>query len=243
MQELFNKTVRDIALEAPLTTRVFEEFKIDFCCGGRVPFEEACRKAGVEPAAVQAKLSSILADPDRKSIKYDERKSVSELVDHIVSKHHVFTRSEIARLLPLMDKVVSRHGENHVELSVIQSLFQELANELLPHMRKEEAVLFPYIEQVEAAATGRLPIPLAHFGTVQNPVRMMMFEHDRAGDILRKMRKLSSDYTAPADSCPSFKGLYAGFEDLERDLHRHIHLENNVLFPQAIEMESNLIEN
>ena len=189
MQELSNKTIREIALEAPLTTRVFEEFKIDFCCGGRVPFEEACQKAGVDPAIVQSKLN-----------------------------------------------------DNHPELFELQTLFHELADDLIPLMRKEEMILFPYIEQVDAASTGRIPVPLAPFGSVQHPVRMMMFEHDKDGDILRKMRATSSDYTTPPDACPSFKGLYAGLEDLERDLHRHIHLETNVLFPSAIDAERALVQ-
>jgi regulator of cell morphogenesis and NO signaling len=243
MQELSNKTIREIALESPLTTRVFEEFKIDFCCGGRVPFNEACEKAGVDPAAVQAKLDAIIENKSNGTIEAESlRKSPTEMIEHIVSTHHVFTRSEITRLLPLMDKVASRHGENHPELLLIQDMFRDLAEGLLVHMRKEEAVLFPYIGQVDAAASGRLPVPLSHFGSVQNPVRMMMFEHDRDGATLKKLRELSSDYTAPADACPSFKGLYAGLEDLERDLHRHIHLENNVLFPRAVDMETSMLQ-
>lgn len=243
MQELSNKTIREIALESPLTTRVFEEFKIDFCCGGRVPFNEACEKAGVDPAAVQAKLDAIIENKSNGTIEAESlRKSPTEMIEFIVSTHHVFTRSEITRLLPLMDKVASRHGENHPELLLIQDMFRDLAEGLIVHMRKEEAVLFPYIEQVDAAAAGRLPVPLSHFGSVQNPVRMMMFEHDRDGATLKKLRELSSDYTAPADACPSFKGLYAGLEDLERDLHRHIHLENNVLFPRAVDMETSMLQ-
>ena len=123
----------------------------------------------------------------------------------------------------------------------VERLLQELADELFVHMRKEEAVLFPYIEQLDRAVAGNRSVPTPHFGTVNNPVRMMMFEHERAGEMLRTMRSLSADYTAPADACPSYLGLYAGLEDLERDLHRHIHLENNVLFPKAIEMESQIL--
>jgi regulator of cell morphogenesis and NO signaling len=243
MQELSNKTIREIALESPLTTRVFEEFKIDFCCGGRVPFNEACEKAGVDPAAVQAKLDAVIENKNNGSTEAEKlRKSPTEMIEYIISTHHVFTRSEIARLLPLSDKVASRHGENHPELLLIQEIFRDLAEGLLIHMQKEEAVLFPYIEQIDAAASGRLPVPLSHFGSVQNPVRMMMFEHDRDGATLKKLRKLSSNYTAPADACPSFKGLYAGLEDFERDLHRHIHLENNVLFPQAVDMETVMLQ-
>ena len=236
MQEFSTKTVRDIALEAPLTTRVFEEYKIDFCCGGRVPFEEACQKAGVDPAVVKAKLETIL-EGSRSETNTGEKRTPKELIRFIESTHHAFTRDEFQRLLPLMNKVAGKHGEGHAELFEIQRLLNELADDLLPHMRKEEMVLFPYIEQLEVATTrGGVP-PIPHFGTVQNPVRMMMFEHEAAGAILREMRSLSNNYSAPEGACPSYRGLYAGLEDLEKDLHRHIHLENNVLFPEAIEME------
>jgi regulator of cell morphogenesis and NO signaling len=236
MHEFTDKTIREIALEAPLTTRIFEEFKIDFCCGGRVPFTDACRNAGVDPFIVATKLEKVLDEkPDASAA---EEKGPRELIAHIVDTHHAFTRSEIDRLRPLAAKVAGKHGENHPELTQVRDVFDELAAELLPHMQKEEMVLFPYIERLTIAAEKGLPAPLPHFGTVQNPVRMMMFEHDRAGDLLRQLRNLSNEYSAPADACPSYKGLYAGLEDLERDLHRHIHLENNVLFPRAVELEA-----
>ena len=239
MQEFATKTIREIALEAPLTTRVFEEYKIDFCCGGRVPFAEACEKAGVDPAIMMSKLEAVVDTARAEGVVAGDQRSPSELIDFIVSTHHAFTRDEFSRLLPLMYKVATKHGENHPELLEMQKLFQELANDLMPHMQKEEMVLFPYIRKTEAAQAGS-PLPFAPFGTVEHPVRMMMFEHETAGDILRQLRALSADYTAPEGACPSFKGLYAGIEDLERDLHRHIHLENNILFPQAIELENKL---
>ncbi len=231
-----NKTIREIALESPLTTRVFEEFKIDYCCGGRVDFAVACENAGVDPSSVQQKLESVMssAQPADASI---ESGTLTELADHIVNTHHVFTRDELARLDPLMEKVARKHGETHPELVEIQEKFKALNDELLPHLAKEEMVLFPYIKELDrATASGRSPLA-PHFGTVQNPVRLMMFEHDAAGDLLRRMRELSSDYTTPEGACPSYAALYAGLEDLEKDLHRHIHLENNILFPRAIEME------
>lgn len=234
---LSEKTVREIALEAPLTTRVFEEFKIDFCCGGRIPFADACEKAGVDPQAVAAKLKPLLEN----AVVDDsaaERMAPAELVDHIVDTHHLFTTREIQRLVPLAEKVAMRHGENHPELVEIRDLFIGLAEEMIVHMRKEEMHLFPYIVQLDRAIKAGRMAPMPPFGTVNNPVRMMMFEHDNAGEVLRKLRELSGDYTAPPDSCPSYKGLYAGLQDFERDMHRHVHLENNVLFPQAIEMES-----
>jgi regulator of cell morphogenesis and NO signaling len=237
MHDLSNKTIREIALEAPLTTRIFESYKIDFCCGGRVPFTEACRKAGADPFEVLTKLETVLDSSENESADLIERKKPGELIDHIVTEHHEFTRREIERLAPLAAKVANRHGDNHQELLEIERVFQELADELLPHMMKEEMMLFPFIEKLEAAENGKGPAPIPHFGTVNNPIRMMCFEHDKAGDLLKSLRELSADYTTPPDACPSFKGLFAGLEDLERDLHRHIHLENNVLFPQAIEME------
>ena len=240
MQEFATKTIREIALEAPLTTRVFEEFKIDFCCGGRVPFAEACEKAGVDPAVMASRLATVVENAKAQGPVRGDQRSQSELIEFIVATHHAFTREELARLAPLAAKVAGKHGENHPELFEIKRLFDEISVELMPHMAKEEAVLFPYIEQLErAVAAGRTP-PMPHFGTVQNPVRMMMFEHEAAGDILKKMRELSNGYSAPEDACPSFKGLYAGIEDLERDLHRHIHLENNILFPRAIETETSV---
>ena len=239
MQELATKTIREIALEAPLTTRVFEEFKIDYCCGGRIPFAEACEKAGVDPAAVMSKLENALNAPAVKD-NSAESKTQTELIEYIVDKHHVFTRNELERLLPLMNKVAMKHGEHHPELFEIKELFMAATDDLMPHMRKEEMVLFPYIEQLEFATTGGGVAPMPHFGTVRNPVRMMMFEHETVGDILRKMRSLSNDFTPPEGACPSYRGLYVGLEELEKDLHQHIHLENNVLFPRAIEMEEKL---
>jgi regulator of cell morphogenesis and NO signaling len=231
-----NKTIREIALESPLTTRVFEEFKIDYCCGGRVDFAVACENAGVDPASVQRKLESVMssAQPADGSI---ESASLTKLADHIVNTHHVFTRDELSRLAPLMEKVARKHGDNHPELFEIEEKFKSLNDELLPHLAKEEMVLFPYIKELDrATASGQSPLA-PHFGTVQNPVRMMMFEHDAAGELLRRMRELSSDYKTPEGACPSYGALYAGLEDLEKDLHRHIHLENNILFVRAIDME------
>lgn len=236
--QLTGKTIREIALEAPLTTRVFEEFKIDYCCGGRVHFAEACQNAGVDPRLVEQRLDTVIQSAGT-SADLIERSSPTDLIDHIVKTHHVFTRSELSRLLTLMEKVARKHGNGHPELLEMQEKLDALNTELLPHMAKEEMVLFPYIKELDNAKTrGRIAAP-PHFGSVRNPVRMMMFEHDAAGEILRKMRDLSSDYKVPEGACPSFAALYAGLEDLEKDLHRHIHLENNVLFVQAIELEGN----
>ncbi|MDM7922854.1 MAG: iron-sulfur cluster repair di-iron protein [Pyrinomonadaceae bacterium] len=236
MQEFGNKTVREIALELPQTTRVFEEFKIDYCCGGRKPLAEACANAGVDISAVVEKLTRTMSDRQADpSITPSD--SLTKLMDHIIDTHHVYTRKELSALFPLMEKVVRAHGGNHPELLELQESFIELANDLMPHLEKEELVLFPYIRRMEQNVRNGLGVPAAPFGTVMNPVRMMMMEHDTAGDILKKMRLLSGDYTTPPDACPSFTGLFHRLQELERDLHQHIHLENNVLFPEALEIE------
>ena len=238
MEDTASRTVREIALESPMTTRIFEEYHIDYCCGGRKPLAEACAAVGVDPAVLQKRLEEILASPDPNARYQPENATPSELISHIVSTHHVFTVEETARLRPLMEKVVHKHGESHPELLELREVFANLVDSLIPHMQREENVLFPYIQQLEAAVNSGSAPPLPHFGTVENPVRMMMRDHEGDGLRLGRIRHLTNHFTAPEGACPSFTALYAGLHDLERDLHRHIHLENNVLFPAAVELET-----
>jgi|SRR5688572_2589852 len=242
MQTFASKTIREIALEAPATTRVFEEFKIDYCCGGRKSLDEACATAGLDLIVVSEKIEAALKDQSARGENGGpETRSASELIDYIISTHHIFTIQEIERLTPLMEKVLTKHGDQHPELFKLQTIFHALADSLIPHMRKEESVLFPYIQMLESPITGNSPAPVPHFGTVANPIRMMMADHEEDGERLRVMREITSDYTLPMGACPSFNALYAGLQDLERDLHRHIHLENNVLFPAAVDLEQGLL--
>lgn len=238
MHTIATKTIREIALESPATTRIFEEFKIDYCCGGRKSLEEACTNAGLDFQLVANKVGAVL-NGERSTDDANEivHQSASALIDHIISKHHLFTVGEVERLGPLMEKVCSRHGYLHPELLKLQTIFTALADSLIPHMRKEEVVLFPYIQELERATKANLSAPIPHFGTVANPIRMMMSDHEEDGERLRIMREVSNDYKPPDGACPSFTALYAGLEDLEKDLHRHIHLENNVLFPTAVDLE------
>ncbi len=233
-----DKTVRDLALEMPQATRVLERLKIDYCCGGDMPLSEACATAGIEVANLERMLAEAeLAEVQGNGSQDFQQATLSELIGHILDKHHVYTKSEMARLDPLIDKVIAAHGENHAELRVIGNVFQRLCADLKPHMFKEEEVLFPYILEMERASQQQRPAPMAPFGTVNNPVRMMMMEHETVGAILRELRELSSNYTVPADGCISYQTLYQALEAFEGDLHQHIHLENNILFPRAIELE------
>jgi len=232
------RTVRELALEIPEATRIFEKIGIDYCCGGNKSLEEACATANLSVDEVLDSLE--LAEQTARAKQKDRNWQVEplvELVAHINSKHHKYTREAIARLGPLFDKVVSVHGKNHPELQQIRASFQEVAQELTTHMMKEEMVLFPYIVRMEEAVIQKEPVLPAPFGTVQNPVAMMMHEHDSAGDALRAMRQASAGYMPPGDACISYQTLYKALADFEADLHQHIHLENNILFPRAVAME------
>jgi regulator of cell morphogenesis and NO signaling len=235
------KTVKEYALEMPGATRIFEKLGIDYCCGGGHSLAEACAKAGVAVDEVLGSLERIENTDGTSASEGWQTASLAGLITHIVEKHHTFTRQELARLEALLTKVCGVHGQNHPELFHIQKQFQELSRELAPHMLKEERVLFPYIIQMEEAAKNNRMLPAPPFGTVRNPVRVMMVEHDAAGDILREMREVSSDYTTPEDSCISYQTLYGALAALEADLHQHIHLENNILFPRAAEMEASTL--
>ncbi|HJQ34907.1 MAG TPA: iron-sulfur cluster repair di-iron protein [Pyrinomonadaceae bacterium] len=230
------KTVRELALEVPNATRVFERLKIDYCCGGGRQISEACAAAGVPLERLSRMLDEACAAP----VEAQDFTAgpLSELIRHILDTHHVYTREESSRIQALLEKVCGKHGENHPELGQVRAAFLKLDADLQPHLFKEEQILFPYILRLEAARAGGGMPPFAPFGTVNNPVRMMMFEHDTAGDLLREIRAAAHDFQPPADACMSFSALYRAIEDFEKDLHQHIHLENNVLFPRAVELEN-----
>ena len=231
-----DKTVSQYALEMPNATRVFEKLKIDYCCGGGRPIGDACAAAGVG----LEELAGLLEQDAAASTHFDVARfgKLADLIDYIITKHHAFTRDEMERIDALLVKVCSKHGRNHPEVVVARSLFHRLCDDLKPHMHKEEAVLFPYIVAMEGAVGRRTAMPFAAFGTANNPVRMMMFEHDAAGGLLRELRAATKGYVAPDDACLSYRALYDALEAFERDLHEHIHLENNVIFARAVEMEN-----
>jgi len=232
------RSVRELALENPAATRVFEKVGSDYCCGGRKSLEEACAAANL---AVDEVIDCLeLADEESRTKRKDrnyQRVLLADLVAHINYTHHKYTREEIARLGPLFDKVLSVLGKNHPELQHVRAAFRGLAQELTMHMMKEEAVLFPYIVCMEEVIIQKETVLAPPFGSVQNPVAMMMHEHDSAGDALKAMRQASAGYIAPGDAGISYRTLYKTLADFEKDLHQHIHLENNILFPRAIEME------
>ena len=233
------RRVGGVAIEIPGAAQILEKLGIDYCCGGDRSIEDACLAADVSVQEVLRRLEAAEESKPAAAEFVDwSRASLSQLVSHIIDKHHIFTCNELERLVGLISRVCAAHGRNHPELLSIQELFNDLKDELLPHMKKEEGVLFPYIFELEAAVTAERLLPKPFFGTVSNPIRVMMVEHERAGDTIEKIRSLSANFSVPADGCASYRALYEALEFLEADLHLHIHLENNILFPAAIKMES-----
>jgi regulator of cell morphogenesis and NO signaling len=238
MSAIAEKTVRELALESSSATRVFERLGIDYCCGGNKPLDEVCQAANLSLEQVQRELDRAKQESQKGAARDWQREPLSELIAHINATHHKFVRTEIARISPLLEKVCGVHGKNHPELLHMQALFCGLSQELTTHMMKEEMVLFPYISRMEESVLQGEPLLPAPFGTVANPVTMMEHEHDAAGNALRAMRKASNDYVAPEGACASYQALYRAFVEFEADLHQHIHLENNILFPRALTMET-----
>lgn len=234
--------VADLAARHPSTIRVFQRHGIDFCCGGKRPLEQAAREEGLDWDALAAELEA--ATVESSSASATERDwsdaPLTELVDHIVDHYHGKLREELPRLDQMAEKVFSVHGARHPELADVLATFRRLKMEMEMHTAKEEQVLFPLVERMtEMEAVDRLPDELRN-ATLTMPIRMMENEHDDAAAALRSLRSLTAGFIPPDDACNTFRGLYHGLEELETDTHRHIHLENNVLFPRAAELEARL---
>jgi len=226
------QTVAEIALANPATTRVFEHLGIDYCCGGKLSLRVACERAKVPVSAALAAIEEPLAAPDA-GVANDA--ALGEITQHIVKRHHAFVRGESPRIQALLAKVCERHGHAHPELIEVKTRFNWLDAELSQHMRKEEHILFPYIESL-----GDRVNRAACFDSVEHPIEAMVAEHENAGENLARIRAVTGGYAVPADACGSFRALYAALEQFERDLHVHVHLENNILFPRAIAAEREL---
>ncbi len=236
MEALQEKTVAEIVASNFKAADVFKKYGIDFCCGGHVGLSEICRKKEINFSEIEDDLQKVVNQ--KKDTPDFDRWNLDFLVDYIINQHHTYVDENIPIILQYADKVASVHGENHKETVEINKLFHEVANELKAHMKKEEQILFPYIKQLVKAKKEGIPMPDVPFGTVNNPIRMMEEEHEIAGDIFKRIAQLSNNYTPPEEACNTYKVLYAKLEDFETDLHKHIHLENNILFPKAIALEN-----
>jgi regulator of cell morphogenesis and NO signaling len=237
MTTIIEQTVSEIAIENPASARVFESLGIDYCCGGKIPLRDACFKAKVAPETVLQLLEDLKEAAGQAQPEKWVAAPFTELTGHIVSEHHDYVRAEGPRLLELLRKVKARHEWVHPEVTTISDVFADVFQELSIHMLKEEQVLFPYLNSMEAAVLSGKTVPPAFFGSVLNPIQHMLADHNIAGDSLARISTLSNGYQPPPDGCPTFRALYHGLAEFEQNLHRHVHLENNILFPRALEME------
>ena len=233
------QTVRQIALEQPSSIRVFEQFGIDYCCGGRKPLADACAAGNLEIDSVIAALEAA-ENKTSPGVENWTEKSLESLSSHIVATHHAYVKRELPRLAQLAQKVVNRHGSTKLELPAIAATLIQLDEELTQHLAKEEEVLFPYVADLEQAVSVGSAKPRSCFGTVANPIAMMTQEHEAAGALMAEIHRLSRNFTTPEGACPTFHAFYDGLREFEQDLHQHIHLENNILFPRAIELEGSI---
>lgn len=239
MENFKNKTVGEIVKDDFRAADVFSNYGIDFCCGGKISLGEACANNNCDESKVLDDLEALQNEGKSSVFDFDSW-NLGFLVDFIVNTHHQYVRTAIPQILPLAEKVTNVHGDHHPEVIRINQLFQELADELTMHLKKEEMVLFPYIKELAATQAAGENLEGSHFGSVASPISVMEMEHENAGVMLKEMYDLSNGYAVPADACNTFRVFYGKLKAFENDLHRHIHLENNILFPKAIELERTL---
>jgi regulator of cell morphogenesis and NO signaling len=237
MQILETPTVRDIAANSLAAVRIFERLGIDYCCGGKRPLEEVCREKGYDVDAVRRELAD--AEAGLPVVERDWNVApLAGLIGHIVATHHSYLRRELPAIATRLEKVYRVYNQRYgPTLQGLPEIFASLQTELQQHMWKEENILFPAVAAAEEAIDQGKPLPPTCFGTVADPILMMEAEHESAGQALAKIREITGDFAVPGYACVTYRALMSGLADLERDLHMHIHLENNILFPRAADLE------
>lgn len=230
------QTVREIAQTQPSSIRVFEQFGIEYCCGGRKPLADACAAKDVDVETVIAALEAASRN-ENSQVKDWTKETLTHLTEHIVTTHHAYCKGELPRLSGLAAKVVNVHGGTNPELAVIRAKLAELAEELTDHLAEEEVIVFPMIVKLEGKKASDGAVPAESRTSIGNPLALLIEEHDSAGVLLAEIRSLSRNFIAPEYACTTYHAFFDGLKDFEHDLHRHVHLENNILFPRAIELE------
>jgi len=230
-------TIREIVATDFRTAAVFERFGLDFCCAGYRTIEQGCRDAGADEGALLRELDAVLTAPAGNAPRFASW-DVPTLVNYIVANHHGYVRQALPTLLQHTRKIADVHGGRHPELAHVAQLFERVAAEMAQHMAKEEQILFPFVIDLAEAARTTRPIPRPPFGTVENPIRMMEHEHQFVGDAMAEIRQVTGGYAVPDDACATYRVCLQELTAFEADLHAHVHLENNILFPRAMAIES-----
>ena len=238
MNTLEQLTVGEYVANDFRTAALFSKYGIDFCCKGNRTLEEVCAKKDINPVELEKEIQAVLETKNENTIDFKSW-SPTLLIEYILEKHHSYVEEKIPVLLQFLEKLCKVHGERHPELFEINSLFKMSAGDLTQHMKKEELILFPFIQKMVKAQKENQPIQEPHFGTVENPIAMMKDEHSVEGERFDKIATLTDGFTPPEDACSTYKVTYQMLKEFEQDLHKHIHLENNILFPKAIRLQAN----
>lgn len=242
MNHIIEKTIGQMVAEDYRTAQVFKNHKIDFCCKGNRTLQEVADKKGLDLETLTQELDSV-QNQDQGDQPNFKSWPLDLLIDYIEKKHHRYVEQQIPILKQYLNKLCRVHGERHPELLDILEHFNASAGELSMHMKKEELVLFPWIRKMSSGNLNDSTVEPPHFGTVKNPIKMMMNEHDNEGERFRKIAQLSNDYTPPTDACNTYRVTFSLLQEFEDDLHRHIHLENNILFPKSEILENKVLIN
>ena len=233
MTSQMTKSLAQIVNENHKAASVFEKYDLDFCCKGKRSLQEACMEKSLP---VEKLLSELQAINNNSEMPVDFGKmTLTQLADYIVSKHHAYVKTEMPQIFAYLQRVATKHGDRHPEMRKVFELFSALKDEMEEHMDKEELILFP---RIEAAEEGAIEMRTSNMNVfyVQHPIRIMEAEHENAGQLLGEIRQLTSNYTPPADACTTYRLSFTALQAFEQDLHQHVHLENNILFPKAIEL-------
>jgi len=233
-------TIGDLVSKDFRKAEVFKKFGLDFCCGGKKTLTKACKEKGLDMVQIEKELKAVDETPAASSHDYNSW-DLGFLAEYILNTHHKYVTEAIPVILEYTQKVARVHGDRHPEAIEIANEFQIVAAELTSHMAKEEMMLFPYIKKLAAAQKNGTTVEPSEFGTIQNPIKMMEIEHEEVGNVMENINKLSNSYTPPQDACTTYRLSYAKLKEFEDDLHQHIHLENNILFPKAIALENDLL--
>jgi regulator of cell morphogenesis and NO signaling len=235
-----SKTIGELVASDYRKAEIFRKFGLDFCCGGHKSLKEACENKGINVLEVEKALEEVEKTPVNHQQDFNKW-DLDFLADYIINTHHRYVNDSLPLLYEFSNKVATVHGNSHPEVIEIARYFEGVAEELKMHMHKEEMILFPYIKQLTVAEKTGENIAMPGFGTIKNPINMMEAEHTAVGNDYEKIRELSNNYTPPQDACSSYRVLFAKLEEFEKDLHQHIHLENNILFAKAIKLEEKLM--
>lgn len=241
MENLRETTLAELVTQRTGAAVVFEKYQLDFCCKGKRSLADACASQGLDVSKVASELESVFGKQGDDSAERFQRLPLDQLADYIVAEHHAYVRQMIPLITAHVLKVADRHGRNNQNLVTIAERWQELAEELTQHMYKEEHILFPYIKQLVDADQTRYPSSFPTKPFVTDPIRVMELEHDRAGELMAEMRELSNQFTPPLIACTTYRLSFRELQEFEQDLHQHVHLENNLLFPKAKQLEAQLL--